>query len=93
VIVGVRELNGKETDSVIIDLFYMFDGMVITTLLVIALRLITALIHSYPEIKESHSMMKMHLIFFVLNEAVVLTDAMYKICWDRGYVNLSWEND
>jgi len=62
-------------------------------LLVVALRLIAKLIYRHPEIEESHSMMVNHLIFFVLNESVILTDAMYKICYKHGYVNLSWEND
>ena len=73
----MKASNGKETDKVIFDLFYLFDGVVITTLLVVALRLISALLHAYPEIRESHSMMKMHLLFFVFNEAIVLMDAMY----------------
>jgi hypothetical protein len=67
--------------------------MVITTLLVIALRMINALIHAHPEIKESHSMMKWHLSIFVFNETIIFVDTTYKICWSHGVVNLSKENN
>jgi len=76
----------------VFDLSYLLDGVAITILLVVALRLIAKLIHKHPEIKESHSMMVNHLIFFILNELAILTDAIFKICFKHNLVNLSWEN-
>jgi hypothetical protein len=75
----VNIVKEKDASGVYHSIFYLVDGTVITCVLLVSLRKISSLLSEFPEIKQSHTMMRNHLIFFIFEETCVLADTFFKI--------------
>jgi len=65
----VAFFNNSSTPS---NLVYLLNGTAFIVILVIALTKIQKLISTYPEIKQSHHVMQVHMWLFILEELMIL---------------------
>ena len=67
----VSVLSTSSTPS---NIVYLMNGSFIIVVLVIALKKIQNLISNYPEIRQSHSVMRVHMWLFIFEELCILAE-------------------